>query len=1170
LIAFCIFVITWNSKQFIDNPYLVFLGIAFLFVGSIDTFHLLAYKGMGIFRGFDANLPTQLWIAGRYVQSLPLFLAPLFLGRKLKTNIVLLVYTAITLLLLGSIFYWDIFPNCFIEGTGLTQFKILSEYIICLILLASLFQLYRKRQEFNQQVLRLLVFSILLTIASELAFTLYIDVYGFFNLIGHFLKAVAFFLIYRALIETGLKRPYSLLFRNLAQREEELRQAKEKLEIRVAERTVELRNANEQLQFELAERQLAEQKAAQLAAIVQSSDDAIIGKTLEGIITSWNKGAEKVYGYHEGEVIGRPISILVPPGLEDEVRQILAKIKLGEYVEHFETVRCRKDGQNIYMSIAVSPIRDEEGKIVAASTIGRDISERKRAEKALRRLNRELRAVSDCNEALMRAVEEQTLVNDICRIINEVAGYRMVWVGYPQNDDAKTVHPVAWAGVEGGYLATANITWADTERGCGPAGTAIRSGETICFQDFALDPQAAPWRESVLQLGYRSSIALPLKDENANVFGVLNIYSSEPNDFIPDEMRLMEELAGDLAFGIMVLRARRARKQAERSIALLSFALNNVHEAAFLADEKGCFHYVNEESCRILGYTRDELLGLCVADIDPDFPLERWPSHWDDLKAQHSLTFETRHKAKNGSIFPVEISTNYFEYDGQGYNLALVRDITVRKRAEEALRQVNETLRATLDAAPVAIVDLDTEGRVKSLWNPAAEQMLGWRREEVLGQFLPTVPEDSKEEFALFRDWVRSGKAIMGKDVVRRRKDGSWIEYSIYAAPEYDACGKVIGNIAVLMDITERKRVEDAVAAERQRFYSLLEAMPAYLGLLTPDYQVKFANRYFREQFGEPEGRRCYDYMFGRSEPCENCQAFKVLETNKEEYEWIGPDGRTFQICDQLVHDTDGSPLILEMGIDITERKRAEEEIRQLNLELEQRVTDRTAQLEAANQELEAFAYSVSHDLRAPLRHIDGFLELLQKRTATALDEKSQHYMADIFDSSRRMGILIDDLLSFSRMGRYEMSKMDVDLGAMVQEVIRELEPETRGRSILWQIADLPLVQGDRAMLRMVLVNLISNALKFTRPRQEVEIDIGCLPGRETETIIFIRDNGVGFDMNYADNLFGVFQRLHRVEDFPGTGIGLANVRRIINRHGGRTWAEGKIDQGATFYFSLP
>jgi len=541
----------------------------------------------------------------------------------------------------------------------------------------------------------------------------------------------------------------------------------------------------------------------------------------------------------------------------------------------------------------------------------------------------------------------------------------------------------------------------------------------------------------------------------------------------------------------------------------------------------------------------------------------------DFIKAFYEVTTmpESQFKQVADALFALANQLSAVAYQ----NVQQARFITERKQAEEALRQVNETLRATLDAAPVAIIDLDTEGRVKSLWNPAAEQMLGWRRDEVLGHFLPTVPEDSLDEFASFRAWVRSGKSIIGKDLVRQRKDGSLIEYSLYAAPEYDDDGKVIGNIAVLVDITERKRVEDAVAAERQRFYSLLEAMPAYVGLLTPDYQVAFANLYFRQQFGEPEGRRCYDYMFGRSEPCENCQAFKVLETKRpEEYEWLGPDGRTYQICDQLVHDTDGSPLILEMGIDVTERKRAEEEIRKLNLELEQRVIDRTAQLEAANQELEAFAYSVSHDLRAPLRHVDGFLELLQKRTATALDDKSQHYLANVFDSTRRMGTLIDDLLSFSRMGRCEMLKQSVDLKVLVQEVIQEFEPEVRGRLIRWQIADLPVVSGDHAMLRIVLINLISNALKFTRPRQEAEIDIGCLPGRETETIIFVRDNGVGFDMNYADNLFGVFQRLHRIEEFEGTGIGLANVRRIINRHGGRTWAEGKVKQGATFYFSLP
>ncbi len=270
-------------------------------------------------------------------------------------------------------------------------------------------------------------------------------------------------------------------------------------------------------------------------------------------------------------------------------------------------------------------------------------------------------------------------------------------------------------------------------------------------------------------------------------------------------------------------------------------------------------------------------------------------------------------------------------------------------------------------------------------------------------------------------------------------------------------------------------------------------------------------------------------------------------------------------------HDQEGRVTrMLGVQMDINERKKAEEALRRLNNELDRRVLDRTAQLEASNKELETFTYSVSHDLRAPLRHIDGFMKLLQKKAGTVLDKQDRHFMDNISDSAQKMGRLIDELLSFTWMGRHSLSYQRVELGALVQDVIRELEPDAAGRKIDWRIGDLPVVSGDAAMLRVVLVSLISNALKFSRPRQEVRIEIGSQPGQDPETVIFVRDNGVGFDMAYADKLFGVFQRLHRADEFEGTGIGLANVRRIIARHGGRTWAQGDPELGATFYFALP
>lgn len=250
-------------------------------------------------------------------------------------------------------------------------------------------------------------------------------------------------------------------------------------------------------------------------------------------------------------------------------------------------------------------------------------------------------------------------------------------------------------------------------------------------------------------------------------------------------------------------------------------------------------------------------------------------------------------------------------------------------------------------------------------------------------------------------------------------------------------------------------------------------------------------------------------------------------------------------------------------------RQIAEAEIRELNMRLEQRVLARTAELEAANKELEAFSYSVSHDLRAPLRHVEGFVEILKSTKAHALDEEAQRYLGTISDAARQMGRLIDDLLNFSRTARAELKKARMSLATLVQDAIKDVSTDLAGRKIQWKVGALPEVCADRSLMRQVFLNLVGNALKYTRTRDVAIIKITA-ESTTTEDIVHIQDNGVGFDMRYAGKLFTVFQRLHRAADFEGTGVGLANVRRIVHRHGGRTWAEGKLGQGATFSFTLP
>ncbi|HUN55020.1 MAG TPA: ATP-binding protein [Smithella sp.] len=517
---------------------------------------------------------------------------------------------------------------------------------------------------------------------------------------------------------------------------------------------------------------------------------------------------------------------------------------------------------------------------------------------------------------------------------------------------------------------------------------------------------------------------------------------------------------------------------------------------------------------------------------------------------------------------------------------------------------------------------------------------------------------------------------------------------------------------------------------ERQRFMDVLDILPAYVILLTTDYHVPFANRFFEERFGKSEGRRCYEYLFSRTEPCEICETYSVLKTRqRHEWEWTGPDGRDYYIFDFPFKDVDGSDFILEMGLDITDNKKTAAELEKYRHQLEEIVKERTGQLETANvhlkneiaerreteqalresekrffllfekaafaialslppdgalinvndewvrmfgysreeaigksagmlniirdpearmrvlekldrngyvrneemtlftkegnerifsinlhyadidgrkhfissyediterkradkqlaeqsvalqertaqleeinKELESFSYSVSHDLRAPLRAIDGYSKMLLRDVQDKLDNETKQRLAALRENSQKMGQLIDDLLAFSRLGRQPVSLSVVDMQKLVGQVWDEMKSQNPERKMELEAGDLPQIQGDQTLLKQVLSNLMSNAVKFAKSRETALVRIGAMQ-EENEIVYHIEDNGVGFDMEYYKNLFGVFQRLHDASEYDGTGIGLSIVQRIIHKHGGRVWAESLPDRGATFYFSLP
>jgi PAS domain S-box-containing protein len=504
-----------------------------------------------------------------------------------------------------------------------------------------------------------------------------------------------------------------------------------------------------------------------------------------------------------------------------------------------------------------------------------------------------------------------------------------------------------------------------------------------------------------------------------------------------------------------------------------------------------------------------------------------------------------------------------------------ITDITELKRTEEELLESQEKYYYLYENAPVGMYHTKIDGSGIIEINNSACEMLGFKKEELIGQPSAIRWADPNRRNEILKIMGEYGVAT-NFDAEILKKDNTIIS-CLLSMKIFKEEGYIEGFI---VDITERKRVVEALKISKEGLLFATEG--ANLGIWS--WNIVTGELIWSDQckilFGIPLSETMsYQRFSDALHPDDRERTDKAVKDaidNHRDYDieyrsiwpdesihWLAAKGRGY-------YDNTGKPLRLEgIVLDITGNKKTEEEIRKLNNELENRVVLRTAQLEASNKELEAFSYSVSHDLRAPLRHVSGYVELLNTRFYSDLPEKGRHYLNSIADSVRIMGVLIDDLLQFSKTGRMEIHQSDVAMNEIVREVKESLCKVNPDREIEWVSKKLPNVIGDEAMLKVVWTNLLSNAIKFTRTRVKARIEIGVLK-ESKELVFFVRDNGVGFDMKYAEKLFGVFQRLHPTEEFEGTGIGLANVQRIVLRSGGRTWAEAIPDKGAVFYFSVP
>ncbi|HEX4545873.1 MAG TPA: PAS domain S-box protein [Candidatus Acidoferrum sp.] len=578
----------------------------------------------------------------------------------------------------------------------------------------------------------------------------------------------------------------------------------------------------------------------------------------------------------------------------------------------------------------------------------------------------------------------------------------------------------------------------------------------------------------------------------------------------------------------------------------------------------------NESALSNYGYSREEFLSLTIKDLRPAGDIPRLVESVAQAHAGTESAGIWRHRKKDGGLLDVEITSHSMVYGGREARLVVATDVTERLGAEEALRQSEERFRLMVSAVKgYAILMLDPEGRVIS-WNAGAERIKGYRAEEIMGQhfsrFYPAEAIAAGTPSLALK--VAADEGRFEDEGWRLRKDGSRFWANVVITALRDEQGQLRGFSKVTRDMTERKRFEDALKESETRLNIALDS--AQMGVWELDLRTDTSVRSLRHDqifgYSTLQPRWGVDtflpHVLPQDQELARDKLAEALRTGHLDLEcrivwadrtvhWIAAQGQVYQ-------NHRGEPIKM-VGVvsESTGRKRAEQEI-----------LLRTTELEAANKELEAFSYSVSHDLRAPLRGIDGFSQALLEDYAERLDQTGKNYLQRIRAATQRMGMLIDDLLTLSQVTRAEMHRESIDLSQLAGSIAAELFRAQPGRRADFQIAPGLEAEGDARLIRVVLQNLLENAWKFTSRREHALIEFGKSHANG-KPAFFVKDNGAGFDPAHSGRLFGAFQRLHSMADFPGTGIGLATVQRILHRHGGQVWATGAVDEGATIFFTV-